>query len=290
MRILLTGGTGFLGRRLLPLLGERGAEIVLLVRRRPESPVFSAAHIRLVRAEELETAFAAPGGIDAVIHAATDYGRDDPSSLAPFWVNEKLAMQVLQLSLRHRTGLFVNVDSFFSASGQQYRHLQAYSLSKRHFREWGELVAGGKAIAFANLRVFHMYGPEDGSGKFVPDIIRKCLAGSAIALTSGEQRRDFVYVDDVARAIVAVVHAGLAPGYHHYDVGSGSPIRIRDFVERVNRLCGGRAALNFGALAMREGEPATAADTSGLSALGWDAAVDIDTGLKKVIQWISPMS
>lgn len=291
MRVLLTGGTGFLGRLLLRCLTARGDTVVLLIRRqtdlRPVAALPAGADVRPILADGLDGAFTGEERVDVVIHAATDYGHDAGPLLQPYRANVDLPMQILELAIGRGIPLFVNIDTFFSALDEGYDYMRAYRLSKRHFREWGEYAADRAGIGFANLRVFHMYGPDDGARKFVTEVTRRCLAGQPVDLTSGEQKRDFIHVDDVAAAVVLVASATLGPGYRHFDVGSGTSMRIRDFVERINQLCGKRATLNFGALPTRRGEPPDArADPSSLLSLGWRPAVDVDAGIESVIDAI----
>ncbi|MBD3646560.1 MAG: NAD-dependent epimerase/dehydratase family protein, partial [Pseudomonadales bacterium] len=134
--------------------------------------------------------------------------------------------------------------------------------------------------------LFHVYGPDDNEQKFVPAIVRRCLAGESIDLTSGQQRRDFVYVDDVVEAICLIVESRLSEGYHHFDVGSGELTSIREFVEAINKTCGGQGTLNFGALEARVGEPEYSADTSRLRDVGWNPRTSLGEGLIRTVEFL----
>jgi nucleoside-diphosphate-sugar epimerase len=141
-----------------------------------------------------------------------------------------------------------------------------------------------------NLKVQHFYGPGDDPTKFVSGLIARCLANvPEIPLTDGGQQRDFIYVTDVVSAMLELLNlpAGGGPrgGFATYEIGSGSPVRVRELAELVHRLTGSRSRLNFGALAYRPGEPMlTCADTSALQALGWRPRVPLPEGLTRTIE------
>lgn len=291
MKVLLTGATGFLGSHLLADFLRREYQVVIAKRESTDmSPLlqrFGVLEAWNIETDEFDNLFSSHLKVDAIVHAATDYGRDDSRPTATFWANEAFPVRLLDLAIKNKVALFINVDTFFNNQSKVvYDHLGAYTLSKRHFQEWGLHCATAGRVNFANLRLFHLYGPGDGNDKFVPAMVRRCLAGEEIDLSDGEQKRDFIHVDDAVSAIGAVLEAELTqgPGYRHFDVGTGTSLRIRDFMETVQRLCASGAKLNFGALPTRKGEfQDSCADTRALRALGWEARVEIEAGVQSVI-------
>lgn len=294
MKVLLTGTTGFLGTQLLADFLQRNYQVLIVKRASTDmNPLFrrfGKLEAWNIEGEELESLFRAHPDVDAIVHAATDYGRDDSGPTATFWANEAFPIRLVELAMQYNTALFVNMDTFFNSNEMVYDYLGAYTLSKRHFQEWGLHCATAGKIGFVNLRLFHLYGPGDGLKKFVPDMVARCLAGEEIDLSDGEQKRDFIHIEDAVSAVVTVMEAELSrgKGYRHYDVGTGTSIRIRGFMETMQRLCGGGAKLNFGALPTRKGEfKDSCADTRALRALGWGANVGIEAGIQSVIKDIS---
>jgi CDP-paratose synthetase len=288
VKILLTGATGFLGSQLLRSFLNNGHELTILVRHESNikkiSNFLKKVNIRHIENNVFEQLFNKGNNIDLVVHAATDYAYEAINPISPFWGNVDFPMRLLESAINNGTPMFINIDTFFNSKKNSYGYLAGYTLSKRHFQEWGMYASGKVAIGFVNLRLFHVYGPEDNERKFVPTIINKCLSGGEVDLTLGEQRRDFIYIDDVVEAVRLVATSTLGYGYHHFDVGSGETMRIRDFVEMVNQVCGNKATLNFGAIEMRAGELANScADTSRLKSMGWRKRVDIKVGLQSVV-------
>jgi CDP-paratose synthetase len=289
MKILLTGATGFIGNHLLENFIAQGHEVIVARRAgtnlAPLENRFGPLAVFDIEADDFNAFFDRHAGIDAVVHVATDYGRDPEKPLSAFWANEVFPMKLLEAATRGGVRQFINFDTFFSANKAVYDHLGAYTLSKRHFQEWGKQFSASAPVAFVNLRLFHVYGPGDGAGKFVPAMVARCMAGESIDLSDGLQKRDFIHVHDLVSALKFVLesrqHAG---GFTHYDVGTGQSASIREFMETMREVCGGHASLNFGVIASRAGEFADAkADISALSALGWKPQVDIRSGIKTIV-------
>ena len=290
MKILLTGATGFLGTHLLAYFLESSFQVIIVKRASTNlTPLYERfGNLEAWNCEgtELDNLFRTHPDIDMIVHAATDYGRHDSSLMSTFWANEVFPIRLLELAVLHRVKLFVNFDTFFSSHNSVYDYLGAYTLSKRHFQEWGEQCGNSGQIGFLNLRLFHLYGPGDGPEKFIPSMVRRCLAEDEIDLTDGEQRRDFIHVDDVVAAVRVLVESKSWQefGYKHYDVGTGTSIRVRDLVETIKKLCSSSSKLDFGALPNRKGEfQDSRADSKALRASGWVPKINIETGLQTVI-------
>jgi nucleoside-diphosphate-sugar epimerase len=166
--------------------------------------------------------------------------------------------------------------------------VNAYALSKYQFKQWGQRFARAGGLRFINLRIEHMYGAGDNPTRFTAHVIRACLDNAPeLKLTLGEQKRDFVHVDDVVDAYATVIDRLLefAPGFNELDVGSGRAVTIREFVECVRCLTEATTQLKFGALPYRTSEPMfSQADTTHLAALGWANRYDLPAGLAQTIE------
>jgi nucleoside-diphosphate-sugar epimerase len=108
-----------------------------------------------------------------------------------------------------------------------------------------------------------------------------------LRLTPGEQRRDFVYVDDVVDAYMLVLarRTELTGQVVEYDVGSGVAVPVREFVELVHRVTHSRTRLEFGAVSYRPSEVMFAqADIGALESLGWLCSTPAEAGVLKTMQ------
>jgi nucleoside-diphosphate-sugar epimerase len=110
-------------------------------------------------------------------------------------------------------------------------------LSKKHFLDWLKSYSDG--IGCFNVALEHFYGPGDDPTKFVTYLVHSLLRGeSALDLTEGLQKRDFIYIDDVIDAFISIINYSFSvgSGFYEYEVGSGAPIEIREFVSLLKKI------------------------------------------------------
>jgi len=178
-----------------------------------------------------------------------------------------------------------NVKCFINTGTMLDKRVSHYSLSKSHFDDW--MLHYSDRIKCINILLEHFYGPNDDPTKFVSFVINKLKQNhEKIDLTKGEQERDFVYIDDVVNAFLIVIKAvDSFNGMTTLELGSGEPIKIRDFVTLAKHLAKNEVTkLNFGAIPYRDNEVMQSrADIAKLRALGWVNKTDLVAGLKKTI-------
>lgn len=275
--VLLTGATGFLGSHLARALPGAGYRVAVLKRRSSSLHRLAGLDVALFDVEDgVERAF---DGVDAVIHAATSYGRQGETVSALLEANTAFPLRVLEAAVQRGVPLFINAGTVLAPS------LNAYALSKHQFLQWGEHLAARHPIAFVNARLEHFYGPGDDRAKFTTHVVRSCLENvPELALTEGAQLRDFIHVDDVVAAFLLLLERGASGPAREFDVGTGQAGTVRAFVETAHRLAGSTTRLAFGALPYRPGEPMRSeADPRALRALGWRCRHDIASGLQDTI-------
>jgi CDP-paratose synthetase len=285
MRVLMTGASGFLGSHLLArmLREPQCPEITILKRSFSDTRrimhLLSGICIVDLDRQQMEEAFR-DKTYDIVLHCATNYGRGQVSRTQIIEPNLLLPLRLLDLSAKHGARVFINTDTMLD------KNVSDYTLSKQQFSEW--LRRPNANMTCINMLLEHFYGPGDDNTKFVSGLVGALLTGQPeIALTEGLQTRDFVFIDDVTDAFLHVVRcADLQSGYLEYEVGSGHPTRLRDFVELARTLCGNTTThLRFGALPYRPNEPMNVvADISRLQALGWTSRWTLHEGLKETIR------
>jgi len=283
--ILLTGATGFLGSHLAHRFVARGHRVLVL--KRPSSNLNRLASILPnlslydIQGSDLSAPFKEHGKIDAVIHTATCYGRNGETASEIFATNTAFPLRLLE------TASAFNTDTFFNTDTILYKYLNSYSLSKKHFLEWGKSFTDGQKTRFLNIRLEQIYGPGDNPSKFTTHVIRSCIENvPELKLTSGEQERDFIYIDDVISAYEVLLGEteNTAESFLEYDLGSGMAVPIREFAEAVHRIAESTTRLNFGALPYRDNEIMhSEANIESLALLGWRCQTTLADGIGKTI-------
>jgi len=134
------------------------------------------------------------------------------------------------------------------------------------------------------VRPFQVYGPGQPPHTLVPAAVRAALAGEDFPMTPGEQKRDFVYVQDVAKGLLAAATAPAVEG-ESLDLGTGQAHSVREVVGRIWEIVGAQGRILPGALPYRPGEAmrlvADADRTARLT--GWRAATSLEEGLRRTI-------
>ena len=288
--ILLTGATGFLGSHLLEAIVKKGYKVVIL--KRSTSNTWRIKHLLDqvtsydVDVQSLELAFEQQR-VDIVMHTACHYGRDGGAVHQVVETNLMFGLKLLHACLKYNTDTFFNTDTLLK------KHLNIYTLSKKQFVEW--LQQASDKIQVVNLKLEHMYGPRDDVTKFVPWILSQFKSKvPEIKLTLGEQRRDFIYIDDVVSAYLTTLEK--APGlgdFNEFDVGTGDLVTVRSFLEQLKQAYEAdfgatTTELAFGAIAYREGEMMSVeVDNNALLDLGWKAKTTLKSGLKNILKEIT---
>lgn len=221
----------------------------------------------------------------AIIHVATVYRKENEEIEKLLDTNIILPAKLISLVNKFNVPLFINTDSFFNRPGSKYTYLADYTLSKQHAFDWLSMLKG--SCKLVNLKIHHMYGPDDAPAKFVPSIISSLKSNQPhINLTAGEQKRDFIFIDDVvdAYAVILEQFQNLPDGIFECEVGTGKAVVLKEFIKMIKELTQSTTELRFGALPYREGEIMEAeADNRALVDLGWKPVVDLDQGLKLTI-------
>ncbi|MCU7799939.1 MAG: NAD(P)-dependent oxidoreductase [gamma proteobacterium symbiont of Lucinoma myriamae] len=291
--ILLTGATGFLGSHILESLIKNNYQPVIV--KRSMSDTWRIDHlltqVKIYNMDEvdLEQAFTEQK-IDVVIHTATNYGRIDESISEIIECNLVFGLKLLDNCLKFNVNTFINTDTFSNTSTSKQKYLNIYNLSKKQFVEW--LYQQSDKIQIINLKLEHMYGPKDNSGKFVSWLLSEFEAEvPEIKLTLGEQKRDFIYIDDVVSAYILMLkNILILPEFNEFDVGTGKLISIKSFVEKLkqvyeNEINEAKSYLNFGGIPYREGEMMTVSvDNQKLINLGWSPKFTLENGLKRLLK------
>jgi dTDP-glucose 4,6-dehydratase len=298
MRILVTGGAGFIGSHFVQRLLAAGDDVVVLDKltysgnraNLPDEVEFHEGDIAeptdvdaAARGVEAIVNFAAETHVDRSILTAEDFGR-----------TEFRGTQVLLEHIRE-TGLrLVQVST-----DEVYGDLEAGGSSKetdplRPSSPYSAAKAAGDLLIPAYVRTFgvnasitrgsNTYGPNQYPEKFIPLFVTNALDGEPLPLYGdGRQVRDWLFVEDHCAGIEHVLREG-APG-EIYNVGGGDEHENIDVATRILELTGADRTL-LRSVADREGHDRRySLDTGKLRSLGWATQTSFEDGLAQTVQW-----
>jgi nucleoside-diphosphate-sugar epimerase len=281
LTIALTGGTGFVGRALLDELLRVGHNVVALNRRVEPRALPSHKRLSWVSQSTLEDDLMSRR-FDAVVHLATVYGQGVNCSQI-IETNVKLPLRLLEYACFGGCSFFINTDTFFAKPQFNYPHMLPYIQSKRDLLTWLTISASATTdLKIVNARLEHVYGFGDSQQKFVPYIFNKLVFNDSIDLTPGEQRRDFIHINDVVAAFMAIIKsaARIPAGIFEVEIGLGASDSVRDFVELARKISNSKSKINYGALKYREREiMESCANIKALVDLGWSSSVNLSDGI-----------
>lgn len=232
---------------------------------------------------------------DVVLHLATHGAYESQADADAILSTNILGTQnLLAAAAASGAKLFVQTGSsseygFQSQSMRETDRLEpnsAYAVAKAAQTHLGQLHSSG-AMPVVCLRLFSVYGPWEEPTRLIPTLLREARAGRALALTSPETARDFVYVDDVVDALLDFRRLrGL--GGEIVNLASGRETKLREVVAEVLRLSSSRSEVRWGAFPARAWDATNwSADVSKARALlGWTPRHALAHGLAKMAAWM----
>jgi len=299
MRCLVTGATGLIGSHLVRLLLENDAEVAVLMRSTSDpwriKDVLHSLHAITGDLSTIEEAEAAIRKFspEVVFHLGW-YGVGSRYRNDPAQVTQNLYGSLKLLQLAHEAGCQRWVCLGSQAEYGPYDGVLTEDLPTRPVTLYGvvKLCVGllsqklceSYGMGFTWLRLLAVYGPMDDQEHLIPCVIVTLLRGQKPSLTAGEQRWDYLYVEDAARAIWQAATNPATQGI--FNLGSGEAYTVRSIVERIRDMIDPGLPLGFGEVPYRPDQIMhLQADISRLQTTGWLPQVRIDEGLRRTVAW-----
>ena len=285
MRIVVTGATGYLGRKLVKRLKEEGHDIYAVVRAGSDSSKIKDSVLGVIQSipyEGLEDKFS---GInpEVYINLAGFYcGSHTKNSIGELLdANVTLPAFVMDASIKNGCTHIIHTASVQqNYAGKNYDPVNLYAATKQAFEDILHYYTSLKKINAVTLQLFETYGADDTRGK-VFNLVRSLKEGESIAMSPGKQKLYFCYVDDVIEAYVhalGLVVRDVAGADHKYAVRLEQPIELRKFVEKYFELMKKDVPVEWG---KREYMAKEIMDPTGIGEIlpGWEAKISYLQGL-----------
>jgi nucleoside-diphosphate-sugar epimerase len=287
MHYLITGATGFIGSHLARRLVKQGEQVSIFLRFDSDRSRIKDVLEKLGRHEvDLRTASSVSRAIDTieptiVFHCAAA-GVSDPF-LPPDEAIRSNVYGTLNLlrAIKGRARVMV-----LRTSGE-IDALNVYAASKAAAWQFCRMYRRTQGWPIAGAMLYQVYGPHQDRKNVIPAAVEAALADRDFPMTSGRSKRDWIYIDDVIDALIALVKADRFD-VDTIEIGTGRSIGVREVVEKVYQLIGRSGKPIVGALPDRPGEVEVQQANSEATAsiLNWRASTSIDDGLKATIQWM----
>ncbi|HYM15517.1 MAG TPA: GDP-L-fucose synthase [Dehalococcoidia bacterium] len=299
VRVLVTGGAGFLGSHVVDALEARGADVFI-----PRSARYD------LRDRDAITRVLDDARPQVVIHLAAVVGGIGANRRNPgrfFYDNAIMGIQLMEQARLAGIEKFVGVGTVCAYpkfvplpfreddiwNGYPEETNAPYGLAKKMLLVQAQAYREQYGFNAITLLPVNLYGPGDNfdpeSSHVIPALIRKIVEAkvrgeaSVTAWGTGAASREFLYVEDAAEAIVRATerYDGPLP----VNVGAGREISIRELVAAIARLCDFRGDIRWDA-SQPDGQPRRMLDTSRAKALfGFEATTDFEEGLRRTIAW-----
>ncbi len=299
-RILVTGGSGFLGRQLLSVLEQRGYQHVVAPRR-TDYDLTDAEQVRACLRDVQP---------DAVVHLAAVVGGIGANMARPgefFYLNLVMGANLIEESRLQGVKKLVAIGTICAYpkftpvpfkeddlwSGYPEETNAPYGLAKKMLLVQAQSYRQQFGFNAIYLLPTNLYGPGDNfdpeMSHVIPGLIRKCLEAQergedhVLAWGTGKPTREFLFVRDCAEGIVAALERFDGP--EPVNLGSGEEISIAELARLVAHACDFTGEIRFDAT-KPDGQPRRKLDTSRARELfGWQSRTSFEEGLRATIDW-----
>lgn len=299
-RVVVTGGSGFLGRVVCEKLRRRGCTRLFVPRRAEFDLTTEAGVVAMYDAFQP----------DVILHLAAEVGgiganREHPGRF--FYANMAMGLHLIEQARVRDLAKFVQVGTVCAYpkfapvpfkeediwNGYPEETNAPYGVAKKALFVMLEAYRQEYGLKSSVVVPVNLYGPGDNfdlkTSHVVPALIRKCLEAKEANLPAmtcwgtGSASREFLYVDDAADGILAAAEQIDDP--EPINLGTGKEIRIKDLVELIARETGFTGVVEWDA-SKPDGQPRRCLDTSrAADRLGWHAKVGFEQGIRKTIEW-----
>jgi UDP-glucuronate decarboxylase len=259
-RVLVTGSGGWIGRHCVPLLKEKGYEVIM-----PKVNLIGDDPQLMPNLQRLRCTH--------LLHLAWETTPDK------YW-ESPLNHAWFEASIRLFQAVMAGGGERIVVAGTCAEITTLYGKTKDALRRVLDAYSDATGINGAYGKIYYLYGPYEKPERFIPSMIRSLLQGKEYSINHSTQMVDFFHVQDVAGALVAILDSDISGTV---EIGDGRPTTLRRIGMIVAEKIGRPDLIKFGEM---PNPKYLAADLNRLRAeLNWSPKYDIYTGLEDTIKW-----
>lgn len=290
-KVLITGGTGFIGRNVVAELIKRGYEVHSLV-----FPPFAPEQKGLVQYEmnlmdsNAVDKFLSEHHFENLIHLAWYVGKG--CHIADQNIDWTISTLNLLTSFQKYGGkTFVGAGTI-SEYEYKFGYLledetptspeTLYGESKNSVYKIAKTFCKQHDMKFKWPRIFNLYGPNEKPQRLMPSVINSCLKGEDVKVSDCLKFQDYLHVEDTARGIVEVFESSLQGAVN---ICSGKPVQLRYIVNKIAELTNFKGNILWGAIPAAFGDEVVVGNNDKLKSIGWSPKYTLDEGLQHTINW-----
>jgi len=302
MRILVTGGAGFIGSHICRDLLREGHEVVCLDNFDPYyDPAYKRQNLEgldLKLVEGSVTDFDLIKKLcqdcEFIYHEAAQAGvrTSVENPMKSYNVNTEGTLNVLKAALDSGIKKVVNASSSSVYGTVKYlpfdeshpnNPISPYGVSKLAAEQYCNVFSELYGLKTVNLRYFTVYGPRMRPDLAISVFVKNALKNEPLPLFGdGHKTRDFTYVDDIVAGNLLL----LKKGEGTFNLGGGERMSINELVERIIRITNSKSKIDYSEDAKGDVEHTWASTKKAGEELGWEPKTNIDEGLRKFVEHV----
>ena len=290
-KILITGGTGFVGNTLVPFLVSNGCNnIALLVRDEEKArKMFFGMDLKIISLKDNNWRDAIKNfNPEAVIHLAAFFSTKCDTAVVENLVQSNLMFTAMLLEALQGTDCeyFINTGTFteFMNGDGKFFPANFYSATKTAERPIIEYFNNLSGRKWVNIILYSPYGRKNSYKKVIDYLADAMDSPVPVAFSKGEQVLDFIHVDDIASFYLALLNRLelMKENFEEFHLGTGKGISIREVAEIIESVFGKRINAEWGALPYRKFDVmrAVAPVKKNIEILGWKSKISMEEGLR----------
>lgn len=286
MKILLTGGSGFIGKSFI-IQKKYLYDIHVVVRPDTNVSFFEKVQIPYVVDDRKSSLldYLSENKPDGIMHFASLFLKDHANADINDLIESNIAFgtRLIEAAVQSETKWFINTGTFWQHfNNEDYNPINLYAATKQAFQDILEYYRNSGHTKITTVKLNDTYGPDDTRPKVMNLWKKYAESGDTLDMSPGDQLMDIVYIDDVVAAYNRVIEIMESNQTYQtsYMVSSGERITLKELADKFSETTGLDLHINWGAKSYREKENMIPWDR-GSSIPGWSPEVELEEGFKR---------